>query len=76
MDFIKDQSGRHLLHIAQMIDIPDYVKQANVVADEINSLPITCFADQVNKEFPLNTPAHTFLSYSYAKSAYHNLYIA
>jgi hypothetical protein len=69
MDFLSDQSGRHLLRINNTVTVPDYVKQANVDAEAVAELPITCFADQAHNEFPINTPAHAFLSYAYCKSA-------
>lgn len=69
MDFLNDQSGRHLLRIDGMVTVPDYVKQANIDAEAMGDLPITCFADPVKREFPMHTSAHVYLSYAYCKSA-------
>jgi hypothetical protein len=68
MDFLTDKSGRHLLRIHNTLAFPEYVKQASFDETAVSALPDTCFADGTHREFPINTPAHAFLSYSYCKS--------
>src|SRR4051812_44046703 len=68
-DFIKDASGRHLLRLSQITQVPDYVKTAAVDADCIVTLGDHFFADPVHRTFPCDTPGHTYLSHAYCRSA-------
>lgn len=68
MDFIKDNNPKHIKHVETLMgDFPTYVKQA--YKSEIPSMPRGSYADSKNKEFPIDTPENTFLSYAYFKSA-------
>jgi hypothetical protein len=69
MDYIRDQSGRHLLHLASLIEEPDYVKKSSLELDEIAQLSSHEFADPTRRELPIHTPGHTFISWGYCKSA-------
>jgi hypothetical protein len=69
MDFINDQSGRHLLRLDTLVTVPDFVKSASLDLDEIAALTDHQFADPVRREFPIHTPGHAYLSYGYYKSA-------
>lgn len=70
MDFIADQSGRHLLRLSELWpDEPAYVKNCSLAEEDIKKLTRHQFADSARREFPIHTPGHTFLSYAYCKSA-------
>ena len=69
MDFINDRSGRHLLRINALLDVPDYVKTASVDADGVASLPAHLFVDEAHREFPVDTDGHAYLSQAYCLSA-------
>lgn len=71
MDFIHDNSGRYLLRIISVTEAPDYVKQASVDPEDpaLQVLPPTAFADQVNREFPLDNAGHVWLGYAFCKAA-------
>lgn len=69
MDFIKDRSGRHLIYLNTLVQVPDYVKQATIDSDEIDTLPSHCFANEVSREFPIDNPGHIYLSRAYVLSA-------
>ena len=68
MDFIKDNNPKYVQHVKDLFgDFPSYVKEASKT--EIPAMPRGSFADSKNKEFPIDTPENTFLSYAYFKSA-------
>lgn len=69
MDFIKDQSGRHLVQLSRLLDVPDFVKSAGVDLDETSTFQPHEFADPVNREFPLVTPGQVYLGLAYVKLA-------
>lgn len=69
MDFITDQSCRHLLHIDSLLEVPEYVKTSSCDPEDIETLVPKQFADTQHTEFPIDTPGHTYLSYGYYKSA-------
>jgi hypothetical protein len=69
MDFLKDCSGRYILRLGQMNEVPEFAKEAAVSQDCADSLPDSAFADPVNREFPIDTPGHVWLGYGYCKLA-------
>ncbi len=70
MDFITDQSGRHLLRLSTTLQtVPEFVKSASVLAEDVAALGAHQFARPSRREFPIDTPGHVFLSYGYCKSA-------
>jgi len=69
MDFIKDLSGRHLLHLNTLVQVPEFVKQAAVDEETVGQLPDHLFADPTHREFPLDSAGHVYLSHAYCLSA-------
>ena len=70
MDFVKDKSGRHLLHLSEVVgQVPDHAKEASVHDDAFENLASHEFADPVRREFPIDSRGHVYLSYGYIKSA-------
>jgi hypothetical protein len=69
MDFITDQSGRHLVRLNSLLDVPDYVKESSLSDEAIAALPNSIFGTSHRREFPLDTPGHVYLSYGFCKSA-------
>lgn len=69
MDFINDQSGRHILRLSNVLDAPPYVKEASVMSEDVEALPNGAFAVSHKREFPIDTAGHVWLSYGYCKSA-------
>lgn len=65
MDFVTDQSGRQLLRLENLIAVPPYVKESSVTAEAMADLGDHVFADPVRREFPCDSPAHTYLSHAY-----------
>jgi hypothetical protein len=48
--------------------LPDFVKEGSVpTPDEVDKLPVTAFADQIGKKFPVHTKEACYLSYAYFK---------
>ena len=61
-----DYSHRELYNMFMDVDIPEYVKKAEVDdAIELRSLPKTAFADPNRQIYPINTPARVFVSNAY-----------
>lgn len=69
MDFITDSSGRHVLRLSTLLEAPDYVKNASILAEDVAALPNGAFAVPHKREFPIDEPGHVWLSYGYCKSA-------
>lgn len=69
MDFVSDQSGRHLLRLSTLLEVPDYVKESSVEDEAIAPLTDAQFGIPHRREFPLDTPGHVYLSYGFCKSA-------
>lgn len=66
MDIIHDTSNIQLCKIADLYDMPDYVKTAEALDKESAAgLPAELFADQVGMHFPINNRAQTWLSAAY-----------
>jgi hypothetical protein len=58
-----DFSGKQLYSMLSDIDLPDYVKTAEVEdAYELKELPKTAFADAERRIYPINTPARVYVS--------------
>jgi hypothetical protein len=69
MDFITDQSGRHLIRIGSMLALPDYVKEASLDDESAKTWGDGAFAWPARREFPCHTPGHAYWSHAYIKSA-------
>jgi len=72
MDFITDNNPKYINYVKQIIgNFPEYVKEASVGdrQNSIRGLHSSAFADVNEKEFPINSPENTYLSYAYAKAA-------
>ena len=72
MDYLSDNSGRGFFQIASEHEklVPRYVLDAVIDKEAAAELADTDFADTVNRRFPLNSPADTWLSAAYlAKNA-------
>ena len=69
MDYITESSGRHLLRLSNLLSVPDYVKEASIIEEDIIPLPAAVFGRPQFREFPLDTLGHVWLSYGYCKSA-------
>lgn len=64
LDPISDRGSTQLYRIAQIIQLPEFVKTASVT-DGVESLPAESFADPGNRRFPIHTKAATWMSYAY-----------
>lgn len=51
------------------MEVPDYVKESSISDEAVEGLTNAQFGISHLREFPLDTPGHTFLSYGYCKSA-------
>jgi hypothetical protein len=58
-----DYSGRQLYSMLSGVDVPEYVKTAELEDSfEIRQLPKTAFADQDRMIYPINSPARVYVS--------------
>jgi len=65
-DHTQDTSRGHLFKIGSLIHMPDFVKEAELVSPEdLKTLPSESFADPDKRQFPVPTPADTWLSTTY-----------
>ena len=69
MDFINDQSCRHLNRLQSLVEAPEFVKKSSVDQEAVKGLKAHQFADPFNREFPIDEPGHVYLSHAYMKSA-------
>ena len=61
-----DFSGKELFNLSRGVDLPEYVKTAEVEdAYELSALPKTAFADPDRGIYPINTPARVYVSNMY-----------
>jgi len=68
MDFITDNNPKNINYVKSLFgDLPSYVKEAT--RTEKPRIARGSFANTVKKEFPMDTPENTFLSYAYIKAA-------
>ena len=68
IDPVSDRGLTHFHQITKVIDLPDFVKQGSVpTPEEVDKLPVTAFADQIGKKFPVHTKEACYLSYAYFK---------
>ena len=68
MDFISDNNPKYLNKVESLLgEFPEYVKSAS--NREKPNVARGSFANSIDKEFPVDTPENTFLSYAYFKSA-------
>jgi len=65
-DHFDDRNQKQLHAFNKVIDLPGFVKTAGVSdADEVASIPSNCFADGVNRKYPVHTKKDTYLSRLY-----------
>lgn len=65
MDFLKDNNPKILEYVKETISVPEYVS-----IDGINkNANVKIWADNLNKEYPIDTPENIWLSYAYIKTA-------
>jgi hypothetical protein len=70
VDITDDRSKTTYLALTNVVDLPDYVKEAAVDSPEsVENLPGSAFADSINRKFPLNTKASTWVSALYLHGA-------
>ena len=66
MDFLKDNSKRTWIKIANRVTVPSYVNKAEVLTTKKAAvLDDMEFADIVKRQFPIDTPANTWTSSVY-----------
>ena len=72
MDATDDASFQVLHKLGKLVELPDFVKSAAPATREaVAALPITGFADPVNRKFPVHTKAAAFMSQLYFLEARH-----
>jgi hypothetical protein len=58
-----DHSGKELYRMFSGVNLPDYVKTAELETSyELSGLPKTAFADQDRRIYPINTPDRVYVS--------------
>lgn len=63
LDQLSDASNLQLYRLLQGVDIPDFVKDAELDNEaSVSSLEKTAFADDLNFAYPINTPARVYVS--------------
>lgn len=66
IDLPSDNGLVHLHGITRVLDLPEFVKQADVTQQiEVNQLPKESFADPANRKFPVHTKVAAYLAYAY-----------
>jgi len=65
MDFITDNNPKTIDFVKSLVEVPSYVDDVNL--DKTASAKV--YADQLNKEYPIDTRQNTWLSYAYIKAA-------
>jgi hypothetical protein len=74
MDVINDQGYRQWLSIEQEYKVPEYVYNHEPTTKEAaDSLPDALFADIVHRQFPVSSPADTWMSAAYFNENKHNI---
>lgn len=65
-DHFDDRNQKQLHSFNKVIDLPGFVKTAGIAEDgEVESIPSNCFADGVNRKYPVHTKKDTYLSRLY-----------
>ena len=65
-DVVSDVNRAGFFKIAKMVELPDFVKEAELTTvEDINGLRSAAFADSTNRKFPIHTAADTWLSWAY-----------
>lgn len=65
-DASTDYSGKELYNITANVDLPEYVKTAEVDDSvELRKLPKTAFADSERMIYPINSPSRVYVSNAY-----------
>lgn len=68
MDHVSDKSHKFLYRLMKEASLPDWVME-HEVPENLDECENTCFADTVDREYPIHTKADTYLSAAYAKEA-------
>jgi len=63
MDQVTDKNMAGIYKISRLVEIPDFVKEA--AARDYDSLPAHCFADPVQRSYPMDTPEDVWKSWCY-----------
>lgn len=76
IDHYSDRDARVYASLATVIEMPDFVKTAELVDDsDLEGLPNSAFADKRNRKFPVHTKKDAFMSrlwFTKNKSLYKN----
>ena len=68
-DASTDYSGKELYAILSSVDLPDYVKTAELDdVSDLSGLNKEAFADADRRIYPINTPARVYVSNAYFMS--------
>lgn len=62
-DHTTDYSGKELYAFTHNVNLPEFIKQADVAVENAQPLEKEAYADQDFKAFPINTAENTYLSY-------------
>lgn len=63
LDQLSDPSNLQLYRLLQGVEIPDFVKDAEIDTDAtVEALEKTAYADQINVAYPIDTPARVYIS--------------
>jgi len=66
IDLPSDKGLTHLQSISRILDLPEFVKQADFGDQtETDDLPSSSYANQHDRKFPVHTKAAAYLSYAY-----------
>lgn len=68
-DQSKDLAGITMFRLFNDLELPEFVKQAELdTQDELAQLPKEAFADDVRKEYPINSAARVYVSNAFFKN--------
>ncbi len=62
IDQNQDYSSKELYNYLSGVDLPEYVKEAELDSTRVNTLEKTAFADQMGRLFPINSKANVYIS--------------
>ena len=68
MDQTTDPNGQTLHNLTKLYDPPEFVKAAShdvITGKSLGALPPTAYGDPRTSQFPIDTPASTFVSMMY-----------
>jgi len=66
IDLPSDKGLAHFHRITSLLDLPGFVKEADFQQQvEVDDLDRSCFADPLDKKFPIHTKTAAYLNYAY-----------